>query len=224
MKYCPSCRVSVPSSRSHCPLCQGALAPGGSDTAYDGEIFPHIPTLYRQHSLLFRLLIFASILVAVVAGVLSLLVFTEGFWSLFVLAGVGAMWLTLAVAVRKRSSLTKRILYQLVTWGVVLVAFDALTGWRGWSMDFAVPFLFLTGMGCTFVLAVLSRRKLPDHIIYFVVSAGFCLLPPVFLLLGWAKVLWPSVICAACGIVALSGVALFAERTTRSELKKRLHL
>ena len=92
------------------------------------------------------------------------------------------------------------------------------------DLDFAVPFLFFTGMGCTFVLAMLSRRKMPDHVIYFVVSAGFCLLPPVFLLLGWAKVLWPSVICAACGIIALSGVALFAQKDTLSELKKRLHL
>ena len=42
MKFCEKCRVYVPSTREHCPLCQGRLtrAQDNGQPHYDDEIFP----------------------------------------------------------------------------------------------------------------------------------------------------------------------------------------
>ena len=103
MKYCEKCKVQVPSGRERCPLCQGYLAPSDAQ-GYDDEIFPYIPTVYHQHNLLIRLGLFVSITVCVVCFALNLLVWNNSWWSMFVLAGVGAGWATIIQAVRKRSS------------------------------------------------------------------------------------------------------------------------
>ena len=42
MKFCEKCRVYVPSTREHCPLCQGRLtqAQDNGQPHYADEIFP----------------------------------------------------------------------------------------------------------------------------------------------------------------------------------------
>ena len=59
MKFCEKCRVYVPSTREHCPLCQGRLtqAQDNGQPHYDDEIFPYLPTIYHQHNLLIRIVL-----------------------------------------------------------------------------------------------------------------------------------------------------------------------
>lgn len=136
MKYCEKCKVYVPSDREHCPLCQSILVEEDASRSYQGyddEIFPYLPTIYHRHNLLIRLSLFLSIAVCVICLTLNLLVWPQRWWSLFVLAGVGAGWATVAQAIRKRSSFCKHVLYQVVTVGIVVVLFDLMTGFGHWS-------------------------------------------------------------------------------------------
>ena len=70
MKCCDKCKIHVAGSRSVCPLCQAVLSDEGEPSP---NPFPTIPTIYRQHNLFFRWLIFASVVAAVVSvtGVIS---------------------------------------------------------------------------------------------------------------------------------------------------------
>lgn len=65
MKCCDKCKIHVAGSRSVCPLCQAVLSDEGEPSP---NPFPTIPTIYRQHNLFFRWLIFASVVAAVVFG------------------------------------------------------------------------------------------------------------------------------------------------------------
>lgn len=97
MKYCEKCKVYVPSDREHCPLCQSILTEEDASRSYPGyddEIFPYLPTIYHRHNLLIRLSLFLSIAVCVICLTLNLLIWPQRWWSLFVLAGVGAGWAT----------------------------------------------------------------------------------------------------------------------------------
>lgn len=230
MKTCKKCRVSVPACRERCPLCQGILA-GDSieemtkeEAKKESEIFPYIPTVYRQHNFLFRVLIFASAVVGVTAFVLNLLIFDDGWWSILVLAGIGAVWVTVAMAVRKRSSFCKRILYQVVTLSIVLVLFDWITGWHLWAVNYVVPGLCILAMLAIAIIAMVMHRRIENYIVYLVVTMIFGVFPLLFLLTGWADVTWPSVLSVALSVLSFTGMILFAGKDARVELKKRLHL
>ena len=223
MKYCEKCKVLVPSGRERCPLCQSYLAP--SDAAgYDDEIFPYIPTIYHQHNLLIRLALFLSITGCVVCFALNLLIWNNSWWSVFVLAGVGAGWATLIQAVRKRSSFCKHVLYQLVTVGLVVVLFDWMTGFHRWSFNYVIPALCIFAMVVIASIAITGHRMISNYIIYMVVSAVFGIVQLFFLLPHWTTILWPTVLTAAAGVIYLAALVLFAGRDTWFELKKRLHL
>lgn len=229
MKYCKKCHVYVPETRSQCPLCQAALFPSPDassppDFWDQEEVFPVIPTFYHKYNLLFRVMIFVSILIGVVATVLNMLLFTDSWWSLFVLAGIAAIWVTVAMATRKRSSFSKQILYQVVTLSLILLFFDWLTGWHLWAIDFVIPGLCVCATLAISIMAIIMHQRIQDFVIYLVVNALFGFIPVVFILTGWADIIWPSVVCIAISLLSLSGLILFAGKDTRSELKKRLHI
>ena len=201
MKFCEKCRVYVPSTREHCPLCQGRLtqAQDNGQPHYDDEIFPYLPTIYHQHNLLIRV-------------------------SLFVLAGVGAGWLTVAQAIRKRSSFCKHVLYQVVTLALLAVIFDLMTGFLRWSFDYVIPALCAFAMIVIGITSIIRRQHITDYIIYMVLSSVFGIVPLLFLLPGWTTVTWPTVLTAAAGIIYLAALLLFVGRDTWRELRRRLHL
>ena len=223
MKYCEKCKVVVPSGRERCPLCQRFLTETDQQ-GYDDEIFPYIPTIYHQYNLLIRFLLFLSVTICVICITCNLLFWTHSWWSLFVLAGVGAGWATVAQAIRKRSSFCKHVLYQLVTIALVVVIFDLMTGFHRWSFNYLIPALSSFSMIVIASIAATGHRSIENYIIYMVVSAVFSMVPVIFLLTGWTTVLWPTVLTAAASVIYLAALVLFIGKDTWSELKKRLHL
>ncbi len=143
MKYCEKCKVSVPNPKQRCPLCQGMLT-GGDGT--ETETFPNIPTIYRQYSLYFRLMILGSVAAGVISVMINMLLPDSGWWSLFVVGGLVCMWIPLWTAVRKRSNISKNILYQVVVLSLLLCGWDGFTGWHRWSVNFAIPALCISAM------------------------------------------------------------------------------
>ena len=223
MRYCDKCHVQIVGKRDVCPLCQGPVTTLDDD---EREVFPFVPTIYHQYNLLFRALIFASVVVGVLAIVVNILVPSHfGWWSAFVLAGIGCFWMVLVVAVRKRANVMKNMLYQTVLWAGILLLWDTITGWRGWSLDFAVPILFFVSLTAMIILTkVLLRGALSEQLVYLCINILLSFLPIIPLALGVLRVRWPSIICVAAAVVALAAILLFMDRSLKRELRSRLHM
>lgn len=221
MKVCEKCKVKVAGSRKYCPLCQGVLT--GPDCEEE-EIFPLVPTIYRQYSLFFRLLIFISIVAAVVCVSINVLTYRGVWWSFFVSAGIVCMWIILAVSARKRNNIPKNMMYQVAVVSILAAVWDALTGWRGWSVEYVLPLICTAAMIAMAILMKVIRLNVADLIIYFCINALFGIAPLILLLIGCLHVRYPALICVGCTVVSLSAILLFQGESLRAELKRRLHL
>lgn len=227
MKYCEKCRIKIVGDRRICPLCQGVLISSGGDDDKDEkqeEIFPSIPTLYRQYHLFFRLLIFLSIVAGVVSITVNLLVPGHGMWSIFVLAGIACLWISLALAIGKRRNIPKNLLYQVVILSVLSVLWDYFTGWRGWSIDYVVPILCVSAMATMGILSKVMKWDIADQMIYFCIDCFFGIIPIVFYFTGCLNVPYPSVICVAASVISLSALLVFQGENMVTELRRRLHM
>ena len=147
-----------------------------------------------------------------------------GPWSLYVLAGLGSMWLSLGIALNKRGSPTKGLLWQVAILSSLAALWDLCTGWHGWSLDYVVPTLCVFAMLAMALLAKLLHLRVEDYMIYLVIDALFGIVPLLFLLLGWLRVFYPSVICVAVSLLSLCALLLFEGERMRMEVKKGLHL
>lgn len=225
MKYCNSCKVNVTGGQPRCPLCQGELEElGGGTVGEEEEVFPVIPTLYRQHHVFFRILIFATVACVVVSLTVNWMIPESGSWSAIVLAAAACLWLTLWIAVQKRKNILKHILWQTFLVSLLSVAWDYFTGWRGWSVDFAVPSICLVAMVSLSVVSRVMKVCVEEYLIYIVLGGLFGIIPLGFLLTGLVKVVYLPMGCVAASVLFLAGILIFQGENIGADLRRRLHL
>ncbi len=218
MKYCRHCKVSVTGQMTRCPLCQNTLRGESSLSAF--------PVVEQQVSrkLFLRLMLFFSILVMAVCVIINLMLPHTGAWSLFVIAGVVCMWISLGIALLKRRSILKNIVWQTFIISALAMLWDYFTGWYGWSVNFVVPIVLFITMLLTPLLAHILKVSASAYVLYFCIVCLFGLVPVVFLLLDLVTIPLPSLICVGVGVVSFIALMIFSGRAMREELHRRLHL
>lgn len=220
MKTCEKCKVSVAGIARRCPLCQGELLPGVGE---ERAVFPVVPTIYRKFQGLFRLLIFLSIAVGVIAVAVNLMLPETGAWSLFVVGGLVCLWVSLMLAVKKRKNIPKDMLYQVALISIVCVIWDFATVWNGWSIDFVLPILCMAAMVAMGVLSYVLHWHRDETLIYICIDALFGVVPIIFYFTGCLSVVYPSVICVAASVLSVVWLMVFRGDSIWAELKRRLH-
>jgi hypothetical protein len=221
VKYCEKCNVNVIVDKKTCPLCQGFLS-GESDGTY--SVFPHITSVYVKFSFFFKILLLASIIIASISISLNILFPQRGAWSLFVLGGLVSIWVSLITAINKRNNIPKNIAYQVVTISLISVVWDLLTKWKGWSIDYVIPFICFTSMISMAAISTVMKKNFQDNILYLIINGLFGIVPLVFLLTGMLNVIYPTLICIVTSIISFSTLLIFEGESLKSEIKKRLHV
>lgn len=221
MKKCEKCNINVIGKRESCPLCQGLLI--GKDAEQE-EIFPHISTIYKQHNLFFKVFILISIIIASVTVALNIMFPQKGAWSLFILGGLASVWISLITAINKRNNIPKNIVYQLMIITVALIVWDYVTHWKGWSIEYVIPLMYVFAMISMAVISKVMKLNIEDYVLYMIIDGLFGVIPVIFLLMGILDVIYPSLICVVSSIISLSTILLFEGESMRAEMKKRLHL
>lgn len=219
MKTCKKCGVKVRGAESVCPLCQHRLE-GESDE----EVYPQIPTVYRQHEFFFKCLILLSVATGVICTAINILLPAGGYWFVFVVFGILCFWVSLAYAVRKKDNIPKNITVQVFLVSVLSVVWDLMTGWHGWSLDFVIPMACGAAMLSLFIVAKVMRLPPEDYILYFIVDILYGVVPLIFYLTGLVHIAVPSVICISLSVLSLSALIVFEGKEMLRELTRRFHV
>lgn len=220
MKYCNSCKVDVVGNRKNCPLCQEIL----KGDKYEDEVFPRISFVYKEHGLFFKIMLLVSIIIAAISVSLNILLPHSGAWSLFVLGGLGSVWVSLISAINKRNNIPKNIVYQVMIISVIAVIWDFLTKWKGWSITYVIPFVCFFAMISMAIISKVRKLHIEDYILYIIIDGLFGLIQIIFIFTGGLTVLYPSLICIVTSITSLSTILIFEDRKLLAEIKRRLHL
>ncbi len=220
MKSCPRCGVTIRQNPARCPLCQGDLSGGAEEV----RVFPVVQSVRRRHRVLLRLMIFGTIVAAVICGAINLSFPSGGWWSLFVAAGLASFWLSFAFVASKRGNIPKAILWQVAIISFLAVAWDFATGYHLWSLNYVVPILCTCAQGAMAVSARILRLEIQDYILYLVLDSLFGIIPLAFILLDVVNVVLPSAVCVAVSIISLSALWVFEGAALRAELRGRMHI
>jgi hypothetical protein len=219
MKHCTKCKVNVRGNEAICPLCQNRLA----GTAQD-EIYPEVPTIYKQFNRFFKMLILYTIVGVVSCVSVNIILPQSGYWSIFVFLGAFCFWITLAYAVRKRDNIAKDIVVWVFIISILSVVWDWSTGWRGWSLNYAFPIACSIAMVSLAVIARVMKLQREDFLVDLIVDILFGAIPAILFLTGLISIIIPSVVCTGLSIVSISALILFEGDNIRDEIEKKLHL
>lgn len=219
MKQCQKCHVSVRGNRESCPLCQANLTGEG-----ERELYPNIPTIYRQYIFLFKILLLATISGGIISVMVNILDNSHGYWSVLVLMGIACFWIMLSFAVKKRNNIPKNITYQVFFIALFSIVWDLLTDWRAWSVDFVIPIVFITGMAALAIIPVIMKIPVSEYLFLLIIDVFFGFTPLVFLLLGLVDIILPSYICIVVSIISFITLVIFYGKHMLAEVQRRFHL
>lgn len=220
MKYCDNCLVHIRGHQEKCPLCKTNILDDGLP---QDEVFPDIPLIYERH-LAIRIMIFISIVTIVVSFAFHRLYPTTINWPILVVFGLVSMWLSLIVVIWKRHHISKNIMWQVIIVSALAILWDLKIGWRGWSLDYVIPITCVSAMFVMYITAKITKLRLKDYLIYFLLDGVFGIIPILFILFHWVNVIYPSVICVAISIIFISAIFVFQGENIKIELNKRMHI
>lgn len=167
---------------------------------------------------------FLCLAVAVICGMINIMTAGTLNWSWFAGAGCVCAWLVVMVAYSKRRNILKNEIWQLLLISVIAILWDRFTGWRGWSVDFILPFGVLSVQFSVPVIARVNRLKREEYLFYLVQACIAGLIPMILAWTGVVKFVYPSVICAGISILTLAALFIFYKKDTLREFHKKLRM
>ncbi len=220
MMHCDRCKVTIGDSSARCPLCHGHLS-GENPGA---PIFPKIGLTYPKSPLFFKLLALITVTALGIAFTIRLSYSSSSRWFWYALAGSACGWASLLLAIYKRKNVLVTVTYQTALFALFALAWDALTGWRNWSINYAIPSLFIFSMVVMAILPIIIKIPITDCFVCFTVEILYGLIPSIFLVTGIATVRLPSLCCVVLSVIALFALILFEGKPMLAEVKRRFHL
>lgn len=221
MQHCDHCNIGVLETRESCPLCGNKLPQVNEKDRL--ITFPEVPSYLKSHMKL-KVLIFISIVLVVLSFTIYFIYPVELNWPIFILLGLGSIWIDMIFLVQKRFHIPKKIVWQVAIISLLSIFWDWNTGWRGWSLNYVIPILCIIALILMYAIAIIMKLGNRDYITYALMCALFGIIPVLFLVFGWVDVRYPSIISIAISLIFLSAIFILQGNSIRNEFGKRMHI
>jgi hypothetical protein len=222
MQYCDKCKVKVAGGSRQCPLCRGDLT-GAADPAE--EVFPVIPPLSSPFKWLINLIAFGTIAVAAVSVAIDIALPTgDVWWSLFVIAGLGSLWLSFLVINSRWRDIPKNIFLQLFVISIMVLLWDFFTGFYLWSLNFVIPILFSCSMIALSVFAKVRKLNVEDYVMFLGIISVISIFSLLLIFFHVVTIVYPALICFVLSIISLAFFVLFEGKSLWEEIRQRMHI
>ena len=222
MNHCDNCGVDVDACLKNCPLCGKEL----TKNPQENKLYPTVKEqkYVDKKTVLDDTLTFIAFVFIVGSIVLNLL-FWEGVpWFMGVAVSVlyVCLWLYLLM-LSEWSAGAKTFLQMAGLIGMMLI-FDYLGDWTGWSYEYALPFILAAGLIYIDLYSWIHKSLWRDNLVYAILFVILGFIPLMLLLSGVAQVIWPVVLCSAVSGGTILGILRFTVRYIAAEMKKRFHI
>lgn len=219
MKKCPECEVRVKGQWNRCPLCGHDLEMKEESSAPDP--FPTIPLSFNRRKTFYLLSIYSFSFI-LLFFVLEILQPGQVQRVEYILLALMSLWLVVLILIRKRRNIAKGIVYLVLSFSLLALYFDYLSGWQGWSLTYVVPIVCSASLLAMSIAVRVVRLNVEDYVLYMQLAAIIGFIPVFFLFLGNVTTVWPSWISVCLSAVMLVSVFWSHHRAIFTELRKRM--
>ncbi len=222
MNRCADCGVNVDTGLKKCPLCGKTL----TEEPGENGLYPNVSEqrYIDKHTLLDDTLVFFAF-VFIGGSIVLNMIFWEGTpWFLAVCASILDVWLLIRVTIVSNLSAGAKAFTQLAGIMGMMLVFDYLSGWRGWSYEYALPFLLIAAIVFIDIYSWIHKSYWRDNIVYALLFIGLGFIPLILYFTGVSSALVPMILSSIAGIVTILGILRFAIRSVSVEMKKRFHI
>lgn len=221
MKRCKQCRVYIADDEMVCPLCQTVLE------ELDGErrerMYPAIEFNAQSYNLVTRLVLFLSVVLAMVLVGINVYAYDGIWWSLIGVGMMAYLWMTILFSVRHHTNPAAKILVQTLAAQLLCLLADFVLGYRGWSVNYAIPAIVLVANMSTLILQLVNFVNWQSYLLFQLEYLGFSLILGILYAVG--IITRPVLAFGAVfvSILIFAGMMIFGDKKAKNEVKRRFH-
>lgn len=220
MSRCKQCNVEILDETERCPLCHSVL----EKTVEVENMYPNVRTMTRRLALLSRIYLFVAILVEALLIYLNVLSDSEMFWS--AIPGLAMLYgyLVLRYAILGKSGYKGKIIVLTLIAILMVVAIDFVVGYRGWSVNYALPSAILLVDVGILVLMCINRRNWQSYMMWQIFMILCSVVPLVLYAVGIVTAPLLALLAFAFSTALFLGTLIIGDRRARTELRRRFHV
>lgn len=220
MSRCKQCNVEILDETERCPLCHSML----EKTVEVENMYPNVRTMTRRLALLSRIYLFVAILVEALLIYLNVLSDSEMFWS--AIPGLAMLYgyLVLRYAILGKSGYKGKIIVLTLIAILMVVAIDFVVGYRGWSVNYALPSAILLVDAGILILMCINRRNWQSYMMWQIFMILCSVVPLVLYAVGIVTAPILALLAFAFSAALFLGTLIIGDRRARTELRRRFHV
>lgn len=220
MSRCKQCNVEILDETERCPLCHSVL----EKTVEVENMYPNVRTMTRRLALLSRIYLFVAILVEALLIYLNVLNDSEMFWS--AIPGLAMLYgyLVLRYAILGKSGYKGKIIVLTLIAILMVVAIDFVVGYRGWSVNYALPSAILLVDAGILILMCINRRNWQSYMMWQIFMILCSVVPLVLYAVGIVTAPLLALLAFAVSAALFLGTLIIGDRRARTELRRRFHV
>ena len=220
MSRCKQCNVEILDETERCPLCHSVL----EKTVEVENMYPNVRTMTRRLALLSRIYLFVAILVEALLIYLNVLSDSEMFWS--AIPGLAMLYgyLVLRYAILGKSGYKGKIIVLTLIAILMVVAIDFVVGYRGWSVNYALPSAILLVDAGILILMCINRRNWQSYMMWQIFMILCSVVPLVLYAVGIVTAPLFALLAFAFSTALFLGTLIIGDRRARTELRRRFHV
>ena len=220
MSRCKQCNVEILDETERCPLCHSVL----EKTVEVENMYPNVRTMTRRLALLSRIYLFVAILVEALLIYLNVLSDSEMFWSAIPGLAMLSGYLVLRYAILGKSGYKGKIIVLTLIAILMGVAIDFVVGYRGWSVNYALPSAILLVDAGILILMCINRRNWQSYMMWQIFMILCSVVPLVLYAVGIVTAPILALLAFAFSAALFLGTLIIGDRRARTELRRRFHV
>ena len=169
--------------------------------------------------------LFYAVLIAVAAclGVVNYLTYTGSMWSVIAIACMAYVGMTVRYSIMRHANLGSKMLIQILGAGALVVVIDVMTGYNGWSVDYAIPSMILFADIAIVFLIIVNRLNWQSYFMYQIAVTVFSFVPFILWAAGFIDRPLMAIITVIISVLVLTVTVLLGDRRVKNELIRRFH-
>ncbi len=145
-------------------------------------------------------------------------------WAALANAGIVYTWITVMYSIRKNMNIAGHVLIQIIAISILTVFIDIQLGFRGWSIDIAIPILIIIANITMLVLTIVSHKKYIKYVMYQLVIVIFSMLPIILITEHMIQNKILSVIASSISILNLVLCLALCTKDIKEAIIRKFHM
>jgi hypothetical protein len=220
MSRCKNCNVEILDETERCPLCKSVL-----EYTVDVEnMYPNVKVRTRKMMLFSRIYLFCALLTEVILVYINAVTTSDTWWS--VIPGLALIYgyLVIRYAILGKSGYKGKTVALTMIAVLMVIIIDLVEGYRGWSVNYALPSGIIFIDAVIVFLMIVNRRNWQSYMMWQIFMI-LCSLVPIFLhCAGIVTAVNLALIALAVSVFLFLGTLIIGDRRARVELKRRFHV